>query len=147
RVVPIIVACALSLSLTLNGCGSGSSGGSSSVRGTAVPVPGTEVPPPSTPTDTSQSSGANAPGTEASRFVGVAPATTDNPKYSISPAIEYDLGTVVVTRSDTGTEINDNGKPVKNQNGNPVEVDMGANAIPVKGWMRYPVAAVSANAA
>ncbi len=148
------MACALSATLILNGCG-GSSG--PSVQGNATPVPGTDVNPApdtggtstttNTPPDANDTptNGGNTPA-PVRRFVGVAPATTDSPKYAISPAIQYQLGAVVTSPIDQVQKFDSNGNPVLDKNGQPVFVKLGVNVIPVQGWLRYPVAAASANA-
>jgi dienelactone hydrolase len=115
-----LLACTLAASLSLSGCGSGGS----SVQGSATPVPGTDVPTP--PPDTDNTPPSPAPVDPAARFTGVAPTTAENPKYVISPAIQYDLGTMVASSADEG-------QPA-------------TFAVPVQGWLRYPVAAASAEA-
>ncbi|SAK49680.1 Alpha/beta hydrolase family protein [Caballeronia hypogeia] len=128
RVMVALLVCALGVSLGLSGCGGGGS-----VQGSAVPVPGTDLPPPSPALDTG---GSKTP--SSSRFVSVAPATSDAAKYAISLAIQYDLGTVVTSSSDSASFSDDKG--------NPVVVTPTAYAFAVRGWLRYPVAAATADA-
>lgn len=95
--------CLIGIMLLLTGC--------QTVPGTAVPVP-----------ETIQKN--------KNRFVEVAPATTTNPRFQASPAIAYDLGSLVA-RSEGGdsqfiSQLEDH-----------------IFITPVKGWIRYPLASLS----
>jgi hypothetical protein len=139
-----VLICAVLASISLSGCGD-----SGSVPGTATPVPGTDAPAPSTDSTPAPNPAPPQPAAssvQASRFTGVAPATTDSPKYAVSPAIEYQLGTVVTSTSDTEKAIGPDGTPLVDKDGKPVKIDAGPHAIPVHGWLRYPVASASADA-
>jgi dienelactone hydrolase len=143
-----VFACIVTATFSLSGCG----GSDSPVQGTATPVPDTDSAvtdntPASSPTPTPTPVPAPASdATQASRFIGVAPATTDSPKYIISPAIAYQLGTVVTSTNNTEKVLDADGQPVIGKDGKPVMTDSGPIAIPVQGWLRYPVAAASADA-
>ncbi|MBB3257102.1 dienelactone hydrolase [Paraburkholderia bannensis] len=116
------------------------------MQGSATPVPGTDVLTPSgntTPAPVEPASDVPA-NSAVARFMSVAPATGQSPKYAISPAIEYQLGMVVTSSaSDKERALNPDGTPQVDQNGKPVYVNATPDVTPIHGWLRYPVASAS----